>query len=261
MVQAVNRWNDQNESHIDLVLCVGDFTACRDEYDQWAVACPAKYQRPGDFPDYYHDRKKFPAEVIFIGGNHEAYNWLDTKREGGNLNADCYYMGRWGLIERCGLRIAGLSGIFSPKWYKVEPEVVDYKDLAVLSSYKIKKKATYFTKTDVRALSGIDAVDLMMLHDWPSDLPRLIRTGSEDGKARNGVGNKPSRLLLENLKPRWLFCGHMHQYYRGDIHWSPKRISTVVCLNQINQSHSPYLSIIDVERGTCRTVHPRELES
>ena len=62
------RWQEENQSRIDLILCVGDFQAMRGEIDMRAMACPAKYQQVGDYPAYHIGEKLFPAEVVFIGG-------------------------------------------------------------------------------------------------------------------------------------------------------------------------------------------------
>ena len=37
---------------------------------------PEKYRRLGDFASYYNGNKRAPALTIFIGGNHEASNYL-----------------------------------------------------------------------------------------------------------------------------------------------------------------------------------------
>ena len=40
------------------------------------MAVPEKYKKMGDFPDYHKGIKKAPLMTIFIGGNHEATNYL-----------------------------------------------------------------------------------------------------------------------------------------------------------------------------------------
>jgi lariat debranching enzyme len=37
---------------------------------------PEKYRRLGDFASYYNGNKRAPVLTIFIGGNHEASNYL-----------------------------------------------------------------------------------------------------------------------------------------------------------------------------------------
>ena len=40
------------------------------------MACPDKYKKLGDFYKYYSGQVKAPVLTIFIGGNHEASNYL-----------------------------------------------------------------------------------------------------------------------------------------------------------------------------------------
>jgi lariat debranching enzyme len=40
------------------------------------MSCPPKYLEMGDFHEYYSGQKKAPILTIFIGGNHEASNFL-----------------------------------------------------------------------------------------------------------------------------------------------------------------------------------------
>lgn len=40
------------------------------------MASPEKYHKLGDFHRYYKGELKAPVPTIFIGGNHEASNYL-----------------------------------------------------------------------------------------------------------------------------------------------------------------------------------------
>jgi hypothetical protein len=247
MVRAALRWQEEHQAQIGLILCVGDFQALRGEIDMRAMACPAKYQQVGDYPAYHVGEKSFPAEVVFIGGNHEAYNWLETIPTGGRLGPNCCYIGRWGVIERLGLRIGGLTGNYSPRAYEAGRNPVNYDDLAVVASERRKKQSTYFTKSEVEALAEQGPIDLLLLHDWPGGLPELVEPGTTDGTPRQGVGNSPARWLLEQLKPRWAFCGHMHQYFRGEILWPDGRRTTVACLSRITGLSGTSMQVLDVD--------------
>ena len=110
MVAEVRTWSQAARRTVDLIVSVGDFQALRDEHDMRCTTCPEKHMHLGDFPAYYRGKKKFPAEVLFIGGNHEAYNWLDEMPAGGPVGPQCRYLGRAGVVERLGLRIGGLRG-------------------------------------------------------------------------------------------------------------------------------------------------------
>lgn len=61
---------------------------------------------------YYSGEKTAPVLTIFIGGNHEASNYLQELPYGGWVAPNIYYMGYAGVLNVGGIRIAGISGIF-----------------------------------------------------------------------------------------------------------------------------------------------------
>ena len=54
-----------------------------------------------------------------VGGNHEAANHLWELHYGGWVAPNIYYLGAAGVVQFGGLRIAGLSGIFNPRHYRM----------------------------------------------------------------------------------------------------------------------------------------------
>jgi len=50
--------------------------AVRNNADLVCIAMPEKYRRLGDFAAYYNGTKVASVLTIFIGGNHEASNYL-----------------------------------------------------------------------------------------------------------------------------------------------------------------------------------------
>ena len=71
---------------IDLLICCGDFQSVRNYSDLECMACPAKYRALNTFYKYYTGEATAPCMTIFIGGNHEASNYLvelsDTTQHG-----------------------------------------------------------------------------------------------------------------------------------------------------------------------------------
>lgn len=61
---------------------------------------------------YYSGEKVAPVLTIFIGGNHEASNYLQELPYGGWVAPNIYYFGYAGVITIGGIRIVGLSGIY-----------------------------------------------------------------------------------------------------------------------------------------------------
>lgn len=70
----------------------------------------------GDFYKYYTGELKAPFLTIFIGGNHEASNYLRELEFGGWVAENIYFLGKTGIINiRKGqqvIKLAGISGIF-----------------------------------------------------------------------------------------------------------------------------------------------------
>lgn len=72
----------------------------------------------GDFVKYFTGSKVAPILTIFVGGNHEASNYLQELYYGGWVAPNIYYLGKSGaVVYKDMLRIAGLSGIYNKRDY------------------------------------------------------------------------------------------------------------------------------------------------
>lgn len=65
-----------HNTKVDLLLCCGDFQAVRNEKDMVSLSVPMKYREMKSFWKYYSGQEVAPVPTIFIGGNHEASNYL-----------------------------------------------------------------------------------------------------------------------------------------------------------------------------------------
>jgi len=63
------------------------------------MSVPEKYLDMGDFHKYYTGEKIAPFLTIFIGGNHEASNYLRELYYGGWAAPNIYYLGSSGIID------------------------------------------------------------------------------------------------------------------------------------------------------------------
>jgi hypothetical protein len=208
LAELLERFELASGHPVDLILQVGDLEPHRDERDLETLVAPDSKrparERVGDFPRYAAGAARLPAEVVFIGGNHEPWGFLE-ERASGEIAPGFTFLGRAGKIERLGLAIAGLSGIHHPRHSARERERAGWE------------RATYFSREDVATLLALDRVDVLLLHDWPAglleekDRPRL--PGLAPGEP---VGSEPARLLVERLRPSWVFCGHRHVPYARD---------------------------------------------
>jgi lariat debranching enzyme len=219
-----------------IMIQVGDFEPHRNEKDLAGMACPKKYRRLGDFPRYCSGERNFPAEVLFVGGNHEPYGWLDLHPGGFSLTDRCTYLGRAGVVERLGFRIAGLSGIYSRRHFtdpRPDPELIDSTR---------NKLYTYMREGDTASLMCAGSTrppDILVTHEWPSGMVtagELRARGFDLGRDGPNVtiGAGPVRHLIDNLRPRHHFCGHMHFPYSSTIVHDDGSTTKVHCLAKLS---------------------------
>ncbi|KAH0145873.1 DBR1-domain-containing protein, partial [Aureobasidium melanogenum] len=154
---AVKGW-----SGVDLLIIGGDFQSVRNAHDLQCVSMPAKYREMHDFHEYYSGTRKAPYLTIFVGGNHEAANYLFELYYGGWVAPNIYYMGAANVLKLGPLRIAGMSGIWKGFDYKKQHhERLPYNEGDVKSIYHVRE-------LDVRKLLQVRTqVDVGISHDWP----------------------------------------------------------------------------------------------
>ncbi|GAB7346836.1 hypothetical protein MBLNU459_g1925t1 [Dothideomycetes sp. NU459] len=198
---------------VDLVIIGGDFQAVRNAYDLTCVSMPAKYREMHDFHQYYSGARTAPYLTVFVGGNHEASNYLFELYYGGWVAPNIYYMGAANVLRLGPLRIAGLSGIWKGFDYKKHHfERLPYSQDDIKSIYHVRE-------LDVRKLLQIRSqVDVGISHDWPrgvewrGDWKKLFRQKKffeED--ARNGqLGSVAAKLAMDRLRPPYWFSAHLH---------------------------------------------------
>ncbi|OQO05689.1 hypothetical protein B0A48_09782 [Cryoendolithus antarcticus] len=205
---------------VDLLIIGGDFQSVRNGFDLNVVAMPAKYREMGDFHEYYSGSRKAPYLTVFVGGNHEASNYLFELYYGGWVAEEIYYMGAANVLRIGAVRIAGLSGIWKAYNYrKVHYERLPYNESEMKSIYHIRE-------LDVRKLLQIRTqVDVGISHDWPrgvewqGDWAKLFRRkGHFEEDARSGqLGSVAAKLVMERLRPRWWFSAHLHCKFAGVV--------------------------------------------
>ncbi|KAF9740885.1 hypothetical protein PMIN02_012337 [Paraphaeosphaeria minitans] len=198
---------------VDLLIIGGDFQAVRNAYDLKAVSMPEKYHAMHDFHEYYSGARIAPYLTIFIGGNHEASNYMWELYYGGWAAPNIYYMGAANVVRIGPLRIAGLSGIWKGYNYrKPHHERLPYNNDDVRSIYHVRE-------LDTRKLLQLRSqVDIGLSHDWPKGMEwkgnyrQLFRfkpyfeQDAKDGQ----LGSVAATAVLERLRPPHWFSAHMH---------------------------------------------------
>ncbi|XP_042863744.1 lariat debranching enzyme-like [Penaeus japonicus] len=210
---SVSRLEQIHGFKVDLLLCCGDFQSVRNEQDLKCMACPIKYMDMRDFYKYYSGEKKAPVLTIFIGGNHEASNYLQEFPYGGWVAPNIYYLGYAGVVRFGGLRIGGLSGIYKgPDYLKGHYEKPPYTGESVRSVYHVRNLEVFRLKQ----LSGES--DIFMSHDWPrgiyhhGDKEKLLKWKQHfrSEVKNNTLGSRPAEELLKKIRPKYWFSGHLH---------------------------------------------------
>lgn len=174
---------------------------------------PPKYREMKSFWKYYSGREVAPVPTIFIGGNHEASNYLWELYYGGWAAPNIYFLGFAGVVKFGNIRIGGLSGIYNARDYRLgHYERPPYNERSIRSVYHVREY-------DVHKLMEVtESIDVFLSHDWPvgitdcgnwQQLVRHKRHFEKEIKERS-LGSRPAAELLEKLRPSYWFSAHLH---------------------------------------------------
>lgn len=215
---TVNFINEMDAAHpVQLLLCCGDFECMRNERDLEALACPPKYREMHSFHQYYKGEKVAPVLTIFVGGNHEASNYLQELHYGGWVAPNIFYLGAAGVVNVGGLRIGGLSGIYKHQDYTAGRfERAPFDNSTMRSVYHVRELEVYqLSHVQQRET---DRLNVFLSHDWPrgieqfGDLPMLLRRKPffQQEVQSNTLGSPAGEFLMYQLKPEYWFAAHLH---------------------------------------------------
>ena len=85
--------------------------------------------------------------TLFVGGNHEASNYLQEFAYGGWVAPNIYYLGYAGVVNIGGIRIGGMSGLFkSHDYHKGHFEFPPYTGATMRSAYHIRSLEVFRLK-------------------------------------------------------------------------------------------------------------------
>eukprot|EP00090_Calanus_glacialis_P038839 TRINITY_DN67686_c0_g1_i1.p1 TRINITY_DN67686_c0_g1~~TRINITY_DN67686_c0_g1_i1.p1 ORF type:complete len:515 (-),score=189.89 TRINITY_DN67686_c0_g1_i1:56-1600(-) len=212
--QTIQQIEEQEGGKVDLLLCCGDFQSTRNLSDLACMACPDKYKSMCSFYKYYSGEAIAPVLTIFIGGNHEASNYLQELAYGGWVAPNIYYLGYAGVVQVNGVRIGGLSGIYKGFDYlHGHFEKPPYDDNSIRSAYHVRNVEVFRLKQ----LAG-NSPDIMMSHDWPrsvykhGNVEKLLRYKKHfrEEVEQDRLGSPPAKDILDTLQPDFWFSAHLH---------------------------------------------------
>jgi len=238
---------------IDLLICCGDFQSVRNKDDMLSMAVPPKYREMKDFPDYYSGKRKAPILTLFIGGNHEAANYLYELPYGGWVAENIYYLGYAGVINFAGLRIGGLTGIFKFHDYgKSHYEKPPFDEQSKRSFYHVRSCDV----SKLKLLSGT-SFDIFLSHDWPKNIYNFgnknqlmrfkpfLREEIESGT----LGSNAAEDLLHSLKPKYWFSAHMHAKFSAIVPHKDGTSTKFLALDKCLPNRN-FLQILDLPEAT-----------
>lgn len=202
---------------VQLLLCCGDFECMRNERDLEALACPPKYREMHAFHQFYKGEKVAPVLTIFVGGNHEASNYLQELHYGGWVAPNIFYLGSAGVVNVGGLRIGGLSGIYKHQDYTAGRfERAPFDNSTMRSVYHVRELEVYQLSHVQQRVP--DKLNVFLSHDWPrgieqfGDLQMLLRRKPFFAQEvqSNSLGSPAGEFLMYQLKPEYWFAAHLH---------------------------------------------------
>ncbi|XP_017780121.1 PREDICTED: lariat debranching enzyme isoform X2 [Nicrophorus vespilloides] len=248
LYSSIQALEEENNYKIDLLICCGDFQSVRNERDLRCMAVPEKYYNMCTFYKYYSGEKKAPILTIFIGGNHEASNYLQELPYGGWVAPNIYYLGYGSVINIGGIRIGGISGIYSPSDYmRGHHEISPYDDKAKRSVYHTRNIEVHRFKQ----LSGL--VDVFISHDWPQDVTDhgdvnslvKIKPWFKDDISKGKLGSAPCREIMSTLKPKYWFAAHLHCKFAALVEHDDKSTTKFLALDKCLPKRK-FLQILDI---------------
>ncbi|XP_069108816.1 lariat debranching enzyme-like [Argopecten irradians] len=245
---------------VDLLLICGDFQSVRNKSDLQCMAVPPKYQRMNTFYKYYSGEKVAPVLTIFIGGNHEASNYLQELPYGGWVAPNIYYLGYANVLKFGGIRIGGLSGIYKGKDFtKGHFEHPPYNEESKRAAYHIRNLEVFRLKQLTKP------IDIFMTHDWPRGIydygntsqllkaKQFLRDEVESGT----LGSPPAEELLMKLQPRYWFSAHLHVKFAAIVqHKAPageEKLTKFLSLDKCLPRRK-FLQILDVPHDPQETL-------
>nr|CAH0108067.1 unnamed protein product [Daphnia galeata] len=254
--RSVENLARQRNVKVDLLICCGDFQAVRNESDLQCMAVPDKFRHICTFYKYYNGELKAPILTIFIGGNHEASNYLQELAYGGWVAPNIYYLGYAGVVRFGGIRIAGMSGIFKGHDYlKGHFEKPPYTNSTMRSAYHVRSLEVFRLK-QLR-----EDIDIFISHDWPRGVYNYADTREllhwkpffRDEIANNVLGSQAGETLLHELKPKHWFAAHLHCRFAATIQHNEKQSTQFLALDKCLPRRQ-YLELVEIQHDSTQNL-------
>lgn len=180
----------------DWVLHVGDFGIWPDP--ERIDRATRNHDGAGDFHAWLAAKRSAPRRTVFIKGNHEDFEWLESQTRTEVLPGLIYLRNgcRMELKGKsdCRVRVGGIGGCYGPSDYSRRSKQ--------LQGYARR----HYTHDEVDRLSSSGTLDLLLTHDAPAGIrfPHHRRGAGYSSEAA-GLDH-----LLRRVTPLVCFFGHHH---------------------------------------------------
>jgi len=254
--ETVGQLERQRNVKVDLLICCGDFQSVRNESDLQCMAVPQKFRHMCSFYKYYSGEATAPILTIFIGGNHEASNYLQELAYGGWVAPNIYYLGYAGVIKIGGIRIAGLSGIYKGyNYFKGHHEIAPYDNSTMKSVYHVRNLEVF------RLKQLKENIDVFISHDWPrgvynyGDTTELLRFKPffRDEIANNTLGSQACEMLLQDIKPKYWFSAHLHVRFAVTLRHNENEATEFLALDKCLPRRK-YLELVEIPHDSSQSL-------
>ncbi|KFD71443.1 hypothetical protein M514_10581, partial [Trichuris suis] len=252
---TVSKLKEKFNVDLDLLICCGDFQSVRDEQDLVSMAVPAKFRRMNAFRKYYTGEAKASVLTLFVGGNHEASNYLWQLPYGGWVAPNIFFMGKANVLNFGGLRIGGLSGIYkSYNYLRGHFEKPPFSEDEKRSVYHVRSLEVLRLKQLAKPL------DVFVSHDWPRGIDRFgnrqrlfeIKQHFIEEAENGELGSLPGYELLRMLKPKYWFAAHMHVKFAALVPHEDGSLTKFLALDKcLPRRH--YFQVLELETSLSTT--------
>jgi predicted phosphodiesterase len=204
----------------EALLHVGDFGVWPDP--EKIDRATRDHEGAGDFHRWLAEGRSVPVPTWFIKGNHEDFDWIDS-RNTTELLPGFHYIPNGRAVDlskgKGAIRVAGLGGCYGPSDY----------ERRTLKGYAKR----HYTRGEVEALAGRRPIDILLLHDAPKGV-EIVQTRRRYVSNAEGLDQ-----AVATARPQICFFGHHHARVTAEV-------AGVPCLGLNIVGRPGYLVAVDV---------------
>lgn len=269
-------WQKRTGLELDLIVQVGDFGfwLSEDTVDTMTrkhkersneKRAQAKLETQsicGDYPEYILGEQTVPIKTLVLRGNHEDQEYLmqlERKLEHDHpedyltrtieVVPNMFYLPDGHVVDIDGVKFGGLGGNFSIKTW----ENWDYWDEERHKRvrYGEKRRLNHFTRDRAEALRR-EKMDVLLFHDAPTHMDLqgakglVLPKDEMTEKIYHQFGSPQLLELIEDIKPKRVFCGHWHQYRKKGFNHDKFGHAQTTCIVLNKTDHPPTHDCMEV---------------